>query len=156
MRSVSDQCVPPILPLNQTYYLLYFLQMLSANLPCALRSVPLSFIQRIRPSPRPSLIFRNKINFLRWGIISPMSNPPNRWTISCRLPRLLIRSHPPYLEAISSVRNLRTRHAVVTRDPLTVWHKENIFFLNVWSTTELCTESSMTIGKTPFTVPKPI
>jgi hypothetical protein len=36
-------------------------------------------------------------------------------------PKLLIhyiRSYPPYLEAVSSVRNLRTRHAVVTRDPL--------------------------------------
>jgi hypothetical protein len=35
-------------------------------------------------------------------------------------PRLLIhyiRSCPPYLEAVSSIRNLRTRHAVVTRDP---------------------------------------
>jgi hypothetical protein len=35
-------------------------------------------------------------------------------------PRLLIqyiRSYPPYLEGISSIRNLRTRHAVVTRDP---------------------------------------
>jgi hypothetical protein len=28
-----------------------------------------------------------------------------------------IRSYPPYLETISSIRNLRTRHAVVTRDP---------------------------------------
>jgi hypothetical protein len=25
---------------------------------------------------------------------------------------------PPYLESLSSIRNLRTRHAVVTRDPL--------------------------------------
>jgi hypothetical protein len=35
-------------------------------------------------------------------------------------PRLLIqyiRSYPPYLEAVSSIRNLRTRHAAVTRDP---------------------------------------
>jgi hypothetical protein len=35
-------------------------------------------------------------------------------------PQLLIqyiRSYPPYLEAISSIRNLRTLHAVVTRDP---------------------------------------
>jgi hypothetical protein len=34
-------------------------------------------------------------------------------------PRLLIqyiRSYPPYLEAVSSIRNLRTRHAVVTGD----------------------------------------
>jgi hypothetical protein len=35
-------------------------------------------------------------------------------------PRLLIqyiRSYPPYLDGVSSIRNLRTRHAVVTRDP---------------------------------------
>jgi hypothetical protein len=28
-----------------------------------------------------------------------------------------IRSYPPYLEAVPSIRNLRMRHAVVTRDP---------------------------------------
>jgi hypothetical protein len=27
-----------------------------------------------------------------------------------------LRSYIPYLEAVSSIRNLRTRHAVVTRD----------------------------------------
>jgi hypothetical protein len=35
-------------------------------------------------------------------------------------PRLFIqyiRSYPTCLEAVSSIRNLRTRHAVVTRDP---------------------------------------
>jgi hypothetical protein len=39
-------------------------------------------------------------------------------TVGC--PRLIIqyiRSYPPYLQAVSSVRNLRTRHAVVTGDP---------------------------------------
>jgi hypothetical protein len=34
-----------------------------------------SFIQRIRPSPRPFVIFRNKLIFLRWGFVSPMPNP---------------------------------------------------------------------------------
>jgi hypothetical protein len=29
-----------------------------------------------------------------------------------------IHSYPPYLEAVSSIRNLRTRHAAVTKDPL--------------------------------------
>jgi hypothetical protein len=35
-------------------------------------------------------------------------------------PRLLIQyihSYPPYLEAVSSIRNVRTRHAMATRDP---------------------------------------
>jgi hypothetical protein len=29
-----------------------------------------------------------------------------------------IHSYPAYLEAVSSIRNLRTRHGIVTRDPL--------------------------------------
>jgi hypothetical protein len=38
--------------------------------------------------------------------------------VSClRLPIQYIRSYPPYLEAISFICNLRTHHAVVTRDP---------------------------------------
>jgi hypothetical protein len=36
---------------------------------------------------------------------------------SLRLLIQYIRSYPPYLEAVSSIRNLRTRHAVMTRDP---------------------------------------
>jgi hypothetical protein len=34
------------------------------------------------------------------------------------LPTQYIRSYPPYLKAVSSIRNPRTRHAVVTVDPL--------------------------------------
>jgi hypothetical protein len=53
--------------------------------------------------------FRNKLIFYGEEL---SAQPP-----SC--PRLLIqyiRSYPPYLEAVSSIRKLRTRHAVVTRD----------------------------------------
>jgi hypothetical protein len=55
-----------------------------------------------------------------WGVVSltPNSQAGGPHLVSC--PLLLIhyiRSYPPYLEAVSSVRNLRTRHAVVTRDP---------------------------------------
>jgi hypothetical protein len=55
------------------------------------------------------------------GVVYPMPNSQARGSplVGCTI--LLIqyfRSHPPYLEAVSSVRNLRTRHAVVTRDPL--------------------------------------
>jgi hypothetical protein len=28
-----------------------------------------------------------------------------------------VRSYPPYLEAVSSIRNLRARHALMTRNP---------------------------------------
>jgi hypothetical protein len=58
--------------------------------------------------------------FLGQGVVSPMANP-QAWgppLVGC--PRLLIqyiRSYPPYLEAAPSIGNLRTRHAVVTRDP---------------------------------------
>jgi hypothetical protein len=58
--------------------------------------------------------------FLRWGVLSPTPNsqaggPP---LVGCpRLLILYILSYLPYLEAVSSICNLRTRHAVVTRDP---------------------------------------
>jgi hypothetical protein len=44
-------------------------------------------------------------------------------TVGC--PRLLvqyIRSYPPYLETVSSICNPRTRHAMVTVDPLNMVH----------------------------------
>jgi hypothetical protein len=46
---------------------------------------------------------------------SPKAGEPP--LVSC--PRLFIqyiRTYPPYLEAVSSIRNLRTRHSAVTRD----------------------------------------
>jgi hypothetical protein len=58
--------------------------------------------------------------FLRWGVVSPTHNPLAGGSPIVGCPRLLIqyiRSYPPYLESVSSIRNLRTRHAVVTRDP---------------------------------------
>jgi hypothetical protein len=79
-----------------------------------------SFIQGIRPGPRLLVIFRNKPIFLWWGIVSPTPNHQDGGPPLIGCPRLLIqyiRSYPPYLEAVSSIRNLRTRHAVVTRDP---------------------------------------
>jgi hypothetical protein len=80
-----------------------------------------SFCQRIRPGPRLYDTFRNKLEFLRWWVVSP---PPNLQAggpppVGC--PRLLIqyiRSYLPYLEAISSIHSLRMGHAVVTGDPL--------------------------------------
>jgi hypothetical protein len=59
--------------------------------------------------------------FLRWGVVSPPHNPQAGGPPLVGCPWLLIqyiRSCPPCLEAFSSIRNLRTRHAVVTRDPL--------------------------------------
>jgi hypothetical protein len=54
-----------------------------------------------------------------------MPNPQVGGTPLVGCPRLLIqyiRSYPKYLEAVSSIRNRRTRHAVVTRDPPNTEH----------------------------------
>jgi hypothetical protein len=59
--------------------------------------------------------------FLRRGTVNPPSDPQAGVTPLVGCPRLLIqyiRSYPPYMEAVSFIHNLRTRHAVVTRDPL--------------------------------------
>jgi hypothetical protein len=56
----------------------------------------------------------------RWGLLSPMPNPQAGGPPLVGCPRLLIqyiRSYPTYLGAVSFIRILRTRHAVVTRDP---------------------------------------
>jgi hypothetical protein len=77
-----------------------------------------SFIHRIRPGPRRFVIFRNKLIFLRRGVVSTMPKPLAWGTPLVGCPRMLIqfiRSYLPYPEAVSSIRNLRTRHAVVTR-----------------------------------------
>jgi hypothetical protein len=58
--------------------------------------------------------------FLRRGVVNLTPNPQAGGPPLVGCPRLLnqyIRSYPPYLEAVSSIRNLRTRHAMVTRDP---------------------------------------
>jgi hypothetical protein len=81
--------------------------------------------QSIRPIPRPFVTFRNVFLLLRWGVVSPPPNPQAGGPPLVGCPRLLIqyiRSYPPYLEAFSSIRNLRTRHAVVTRNHLTWSH----------------------------------
>jgi hypothetical protein len=79
-----------------------------------------SFIQEIRPGPRLLVIFCNELIFLRWGVVSHTPNPQAGGPPLVGCPPLLIRyirSYRPYLEAVSSIRNLRKRHAVVTTDP---------------------------------------
>jgi hypothetical protein len=59
--------------------------------------------------------------FLRWGVVSPTPKPQVGGPLLVGCPRLLIqyiRSYPPYLEAFSSIRDLRLPHAIVKRDPL--------------------------------------
>jgi hypothetical protein len=57
------------------------------------------------------------------GVVSPMLNPQAGEPPPVGCPRMLIeyiRSSPPYLEAVSSIRSLRMPHAVVTKDPRNV------------------------------------
>jgi hypothetical protein len=64
--------------------------------------------------------FHNKIIFYGEELLAPRPNPKAGGPPIVGCPRLFIqyiRSYPPYLEPVSSIRNLRTRHAVVTRDP---------------------------------------
>jgi hypothetical protein len=66
-------------------------------------------------------VIRNKQCVLRGRVVSPPPNPQAAGPSTVGCPRLLIqyiRNYPPYLEAVSSIRNPRTRHAVVTVDPL--------------------------------------
>jgi hypothetical protein len=62
-------------------------------------------------------MLRNKLEVLRWGVVTPPPNPQAGGPPPVGCPRLLIqyiRSHPPYV---------RTRRAVVTGDPdLTLVH----------------------------------
>jgi hypothetical protein len=65
-------------------------------------------------------MFRNRSEFLLWSVVRPPPNPQagGQPPVSC--PRLLIqyiRSYPPYLKAVSSIRNPRTSLAMVTGDP---------------------------------------
>jgi hypothetical protein len=65
-------------------------------------------------------MFRNRLDFLRWWVVRPPPNPQAGGPPPVGCPRQLIqyiRCYPPYLEAVSSICNLRTRHAVVTGDP---------------------------------------
>jgi hypothetical protein len=78
-------------------------------------------IQRIRPNPRTYMSFRNKLIFYDEKLLALTPNTQAGGPPLAGRPQLLIqyiRSCPPYLEAVSSIRNLRTRHAVVTRDTL--------------------------------------
>jgi hypothetical protein len=65
--------------------------------------------------------------------VSPTPNPQAGGPPLVGCPRLLIRyirSYSTYLEAVSSIHNLRTRHAVVTRDltwTLREEHKRKVF-----------------------------
>jgi hypothetical protein len=73
--------------------------------------------------------FRNKLVFLRRGVlyIPPPLNPQDGGSPPVGCPRLLVQyisSYPPYLEAVS-IRNLRTRLAMVTKTHL-AWERSRV------------------------------
>jgi hypothetical protein len=75
-----------------------------------------SFSQGIRPGPRLFEHIRNKLIFYGEEF-APRPTPQAGGPPLVGCPRLLIqyiRSYPPYLEGVSSIRNLRTRPVVVT------------------------------------------
>jgi hypothetical protein len=94
------------------------------NIPCTKSHVHfpvLRLCQVIRPVPRLCIVIRNKYWVLRGRVVTPPPNPQAGGPPTIGCPRLLIQyipSYPPYLEAVSSIHNPRTRHAVVTVDPL--------------------------------------
>jgi hypothetical protein len=58
-----------------------------------------------------------------------MPNPQAGGPPHVGCPRLLMQyicSFPPKLEGVSSIRNLSTRHAIVTRDPPILIHGNNV------------------------------
>jgi hypothetical protein len=69
---------------------------------------------------------------LLWsGVVGSPSNPQARRIALVGCPRLLIqyiRSYPPYLEVVSSIRTL---HAVVKSDPLNVPEKPRNYLYEV-------------------------
>jgi hypothetical protein len=94
------------------------------NIPCSKShihfSLPVS-IQRNLPNRRRFVTFINKLYFtVRSSYPSP--NPESGGPAPVGSTWLLIqyiRSYPPYLDAISPIRNPRTRHTVVTRTHIT-------------------------------------
>jgi hypothetical protein len=89
-----------------------------------------SFIQRIRPGPRLHVIFRHKLIFYGEELLAPRPTPPSWLTAPCRLSATTYSIYYiPYLEAVSSIRNLGMRPAVLTRDPPNVEINAGIYFL---------------------------
>jgi hypothetical protein len=88
-------------------------------------------------SLRSCVTFRNKMFFfIQWGVVISTPNRHSGGSSIVVYPRLLtqyIRSYPPYLEVVSSIRNPRTRQAVVTKDPL------NMVCVNTTSTDDFRT-----------------
>ena len=89
----------PFMHLSFPLYVLHVLPISAIPFPCLGRN------QRISLIPRHHVIFRNMVNFLRWGVVNTSPNPQAEGPPLVRCPRLLfqyIRRYHPYLEAVPS------------------------------------------------------
>jgi hypothetical protein len=79
-------------------------------------------------------MIHNKLKrFYGGGVVSPPPNPQAGGLPPVGCPRLLIQyicSYSPYLKAVSSIRNLRKCHAVMTGDPLKTYILYGYFMLH--------------------------
>ena len=89
--------------------------------PFVLHSLPnpfplLSFYRRISPVPRLLRLFRNMVMFLRWGVVSTSPNPQAGGPpiVGCPTASSIYSPLPSISGGRSSIRHLRTRHAMVT------------------------------------------
>jgi hypothetical protein len=122
---------PPVLPLNLTYILIFLRPTTLSELALyrlltfhVTNLIPIFFsLRRLSTAAFQvgGLLWYSVTGFLlHWGAVSFTANHQVGGPYLFGCPRLLIQyipSYSPYLEAVSSIRNLRTRHALVTRDP---------------------------------------
>jgi hypothetical protein len=121
---------PPVLPINPTYIAIPFATLLSI---LALYKLLTFHVQNLMSIFSTYVVYPNNLfkseglcdilwknYFLGWGIGSLTPNPQAGGTTFLGCPQLHIQYiliYHPYLEALLSIRSLRSRHAVVKRDP---------------------------------------
>jgi hypothetical protein len=114
---------------------------------------PIQYCQVIRPVPRLCVVIRNKYWVLRGWVVSPPPNSQAGGPPTAGCPQLLIqyiRSYPSYLEAVSSIRNQRTRHALVTVDPLNIFLSGKEVMLKVQDSRDMACLNVTLISNTVF------
>jgi hypothetical protein len=96
----------------------------------------LKMFQNIRPNSTLCITFRIMLAFYGKGLQpSPVQTPTWRATlVDCQgLLIQYLRNYPPCLKTVSSTCNLRTRNAVVTRDPINMIIKNMQYWMSLTS-----------------------